>query len=116
MSHDPFILGEAQRHLNRAWHRVTKEAADNHVDQDCPAAALLPQLLDIVAEAPHEPVSNRTQTIRRLICEHSFPSVAGFVSADLQVQVIVRVLETVRNEAIRHGSWSNEPAAMPMFG
>jgi len=114
--HDQFLLHEAQRHLDRAWRRALHDAGDEHTKRECPAAKVLPQLLDIVAESPHEPVSNKTGTIRRLIYERSFPDVAGFVHADLQVQVMVRVLETVRNEAIRRGTWSDQPAAPLMFG
>jgi len=113
---DQFLLSEANRHLDRAWRRALQEAGVEHAKCECPAAMILPQLIDIVAESPHEPVSSKTPAIRRLIYERSFHNAAGFIRVDIQMHAVIRALETVRNEAIRRGTWSRQPATPQMFG
>jgi hypothetical protein len=113
---DQHIVSEAARHLDRAWRRALQEAGVENATRECPAAAVLEQLIDIVAESPHEPVSSKTPTIRRLITERSFHDAAGFIHVDIQMHAVIRALETVRNEAIRRGTWSSQPATPQMFG
>ena len=85
---------------------------------------VLHDLVQMIAESHDRPVHQMAPMIRRLIAEQNFADDCGdpIISADreaqidLQVDVVLRVLEQVRDLALDQGLWSNAPMVPQMFG
>lgn len=92
--------------------------------QVCPVSWLLPELLQMIAERHDEPVSYLRPSIRQLIRERvvMYACAAGMSLAaadellEQQVDLLVRVLEQVRRQALACGEWSEMVAGPEMFG
>lgn len=90
----------------------------------CPPAPVLRDLLQLLMETHDRPASDLRPLIRRLFLEKSFVDSNGDTCVDegqqrlieRQVEVLVRVLEAVRQSALTSGQWCTRPAATPMFG
>lgn len=116
---------QARERFQREWEALSHEwteAADGGTG--CPALWVLPELLNLVCEQRDRPVQEMTPMVRRLIVEQSFVDENGDSIFDArarsqvekQVEVIVRVLESIRQEALSDGRWSNVPLADMMYG
>lgn len=85
---------------------------------------VLHDLVEMVAAAHDRPVRELEPVIRRVITEQSFVDECGDTVMDgqgkevieRQVQVILRVLESVRQESLASGRWSDVPLTPQMFG
>ena len=90
----------------------------------CPVSWLLPELIELVAERPAEPVSSLEAAIHRRVFEQQFIDETGdppldqpYASgAEHQVRMLVAVLEKIRRQAIARGIWCDHPAVDPMCG
>ncbi len=90
----------------------------------CPIMWLLPEFIDLVAQAPARPVSEFEHAIRQRVCEQLFIDETGDPpleqefgnGTEYQVRTLVVVLEKVRRHALARGIWCDQPAAEPMFG
>lgn len=122
-------LERAARELyDQEWqrHRRTPRAAAGPDPslQVCPVGWLLHDLLRLIAEGHDRPVRELEPMIRQLIVEKNFCDETGDVCLDDQqrrsiddyVDVLVRVLERVREQAVASGAWSSLPASAPMCG
>lgn len=117
----------ARRWLEREWTKALGERGETArrvAADECPLAHLLPDLLRL-ADASHDrSVEDLEMTIRRIILESVFTDSNGDTIDDLAdpevldllVQVVVRTLHRLREEAVQRGSWSQEMAAIPMCG
>ena len=85
---------------------------------------LLPELVRMIEQDDHQPVSFHEPVIRRQLLEQSFISEAGdnFFGPDIQdsvdeiVEMLVDLLEEIRRQAISQQQWSQVPLAPQMFG
>jgi hypothetical protein len=92
--------------------------------QVCPVWWLIPDLLQLIGERHDEPVILLRPSIRRLIRERAgiYACGAGMSEAaadellEQQVDLLVRVLEQVRQQALDCGQWSEISPAPQMFG
>ena len=88
-----------------------------------PSTWMLEDLLDLVAENPHRPVSDLEPIIHRMIVENQFIDDGGdsvvldaVESADREARVLIRVLERCRQLGVKEGLWSSAPPTPIMFG
>lgn len=88
-----------------------------------PCDLLLRDLLKVIAERPEESAEQLRPTIRRVIGERAFASPCDSAIAcdqgkaiDAQADMLVRILERVRHQAVEQGAWSTMPAAPVMCG
>lgn len=85
---------------------------------------VLHDLVEMVAAAHDRPVRELEPMIRRVITEQSFVDECGDTVMDCQdmemvecqVQVVLKVLESVRQKAMASGQWSDVPLTPQMFG
>ena len=106
------------------WCGVRGESREPMRMQMCPVSWLLPEVLALVSEHRDRPVHELEPTIRRLIEEQDFFEDAGDSMiaerrgelVEEYVRMFVKALERVREEALRHGEWSNLPVTPQMFG
>lgn len=85
---------------------------------------VMPILLELLAECHDRPAHYFTPTIRRQLIEHCFIIDNGddmdkqerVVSLEQQVQMLVRVLEQLRQTLLRQGQWSDAPVTPQMYG
>ncbi|MEX0774268.1 MAG: hypothetical protein WD042_01000 [Phycisphaeraceae bacterium] len=90
----------------------------------CPALWVLHELIGLVEEFHQIPVVQIEPTIRKLIVEQSFVDENGDcvfdadsqVEVDRQVEMIVRVLERVRQQALAVGTWCEAPLTEQYVG
>lgn len=121
----------ARELFEREWEREHREGALSGAAASQKMCALprstmwvLNDLVQMVAESHDQPVHQMAPMIRRLITEQNFADECGdpIIDADrvaqnnLQVEVVLRVLEQVRDLALTQGLWSNAPMAPQMFG
>jgi hypothetical protein len=88
-----------------------------------PAAWMLRDLVDLMAENHHRPAAELEPMIRRMICENQFNDDNGDCSSeqhsaavDVEVGMAIRTLERLRQHAIEQGLWSSKPNSPIMFG
>jgi hypothetical protein len=85
---------------------------------------VLHDLVGMVAAAHDRPVRELEPMIRRVVTEQNFVDECGDTVMDAQgikmierqVQVILKVLESVRQQALASGQWSDVPLTPQMFG
>lgn len=117
----------ARELLSREWQRESLDQqparSDPEITADCPILWMLPEFLELVAEAHDQPAQNLAPLIQRLILERNFVDENGdsvidesIRDVEHHVQVIVKVLEEIRKIALEDGSWSNAPVTPLMFG
>ena len=125
MSNDQ-ILKNAKQLWEREWVTASRNRAaapSQGMLQTCPSPALIEAMVDMVAEDPRRPVAELEPVIHRMLFENQFIDDGGdsvildaFDSIDVQTQILVKVLEEVREQGLREGLWSSMPAAPMMFG
>lgn len=84
----------------------------------------IPELLELLADQHDQPAMQLRATIRRLIVERHFACESGDSifehdqdeTIEAQVDLVVRVLERVRQRALHCGEWSEAPVTPQMFG
>jgi hypothetical protein len=89
-----------------------------------PVMTVLPGLIRLVTECADRPVNKFRPTITRLIREQQFMEAAGDsivdphlnVQTERYVELTLRVLERVRDQAQERGEWSDAPVTPQMFG
>jgi hypothetical protein len=80
------------------------------------------QIIDLVADAPDQSVSNLIEPIRHIVIESLEPTSDGEVCAcevdqiEQIVNLIIKELEFHRRAAIRGGMWFGDPTASSWFG
>jgi hypothetical protein len=128
MRSDPKLVDLAIELFGREWYCDVDAAELGAHVSECPAASLLPQLVEMIGECCERPVALQALTIKRLIVEQTFHGLggdhaeggnsakAGTRLIERQVTVVVRVLEAVRLDAIAQGKWSTAPVTPQMFG
>lgn len=90
----------------------------------CPALWVIEDLLAIVAEQRHEPVSGLRSMIRRVLTEQHYVDDNGDTMLDQivsggsekQLDLVIDVLERVKQLALATGEWSDGDAVVPMCG
>ena len=89
-----------------------------------PVVTVLPGLIRLVNECTDRPVTKFRPTIKRLIHEQLFIGAAGDsivdphqnVQIDCYVELTIRVLVRVRENALGQDEWSDTPVTPQMFG
>jgi hypothetical protein len=90
----------------------------------CPMRVILPSLTRLLRQQPHRPVAELAPTIRRLVEERDFVDECGDPCIDLEherltgeyVDLLVNVLERVRQHNLSRSEWSEAPVTPQMFG
>ena len=84
---------------------------------------MIETLVDLLAEDPSRPVSELEPIIHRMLFENQFIDDGGdsvildsLDSIDVQTQLLVKVLEAVRQQGLRDGLWCTTPTTPMMFG
>ncbi|MEX2216575.1 MAG: hypothetical protein WD768_20850 [Phycisphaeraceae bacterium] len=118
------LLEFAREILHQEWNGGcgTADEAAGFADT-CPCLWMLEDLLDLVAENPHRPVSDLEPVIHRMIVESQFIDDGGdsvvldaVESADREARILVKVLERCRQVGLKEGLWSAAPSTPIMFG
>jgi hypothetical protein len=89
-----------------------------------PVVTVLPGLIRLVNECTDRPVTKFRPTIKHLIQEQLFMEAAGDsivdphqnVQVDSYVELTIRVLVRVRENALGQDEWSDAPVTPQMFG
>lgn len=125
MSHAK-LLKTAKDLWNAEWSKAArsrKAAPVNAMLHTCPSPTMIETLVDLLAEDPSRSVAELEPIIHRMLFESQFVDEGGdsvildaFDSLDVQAQLLVRVLEEVRQLGLREGLWSTEPVTPMMFG
>ena len=123
---NPAMETSARDLLRREWYRLSEMdfAADPTGARECPALFILPEIIELIQEAPDQPVQHLAPVIRRLLVEREFIDgngdsvIGGDVqeAIDRQAGLVVGVLEQLRRDGVDQGRWSEHPAAPLMFG
>lgn len=92
-------------------------------EQDCVGLTVLDELVALLVANHDQPVESLRPQIQRLVLEHLFLDQAGdrvmchdTPSLEMQVDLIIRVLQQARRQALVQGQYSNQPSTPPMFG
>lgn len=122
----PIMERRARELLNQERDRLREGSVWGGEDslESGPPAGLLRELLQLLAEMHDRPVHELRPMIRRLVHEHRFVDSPGDACVEAgaarrierQVELLVRVLEGVRQAAMESGEWSATPAAPLMCG
>lgn len=118
----------AQQMLAREWHKLAERDASGGLvppsDGLCLLRKVLPEMVRLAEYAHDRPMASLEPEIRQRLLEGSFNDENGDTSCDepeianidRDVQLIVRVLEAVRTEALACGYWSDAPVTPLMCG
>jgi hypothetical protein len=85
---------------------------------------LVHDLVELAAQTHGRPIADLAPMIRQRIADQHFIDETGDSvvaenieeQVDRQVQAVIRVLEQVRQAALRRGEWSEAPVVPEMFG
>lgn len=99
-------------------------AATDHGPENGPVSRLMPELKRLIAECHDQPVQHLRPAIRLLLQEQHFAfkwrdtviDSNPHRALDACVELAVRVLERMRQQALNSGKWSDAPVTPQMFG
>ncbi len=125
MSHGT-LVENAKQMWEREWASAAGRRSGRNAPfmlQTCPSPLMIEAMVDLVAEDPSRPVAELEPIIHRMLFENQFIDdggdsviLDGFDSIDVQSQLLVKVLEEVRQQGLREGLWCTMPATPMMFG
>lgn len=118
------IYRDELRHDRRSSSPTVVDLDDrpDYTYEVCPVSWILPGLLELVAECHNEPASHLRSAIRQLLMERAFAFQTGMAPKeqaawlDHETDVLIRVLERIRQQRLECGDWSDLPACQEMFG
>ena len=127
MAAESSLLVYARDQLRREWwllNRPNAAPCGRRAEEQCETCDLLADMLDLLAETCDHPVQARREAIRRMVRQHRFvtessdPSGAARDDVGIQqeLDILLRVLEKVRQRAVAQGMWCTAPVTPLMCG
>jgi len=102
-------------HLHRLFEREWERTCQRRMGCALAPPYFAADLLRLVAECHTQPVEEWTSAVHTLVRDAGSVGNAS-VSPRHDVQLILIVLERVRQQAVQEHQWSDAPAPIPMFG